>query len=100
MRPVLGPVGLRGLQAARRDAISSPRVRMRMKRSRSKLALRLGLSVGLAWSSAGCNRSGSSAEGGAAAPISPEMKKKADENLKDYAQRAAARAKARRTTQP
>jgi hypothetical protein len=28
------------------------------------------------------------------------MKKKADENLKDYAQRAAARAKARRTTQP
>jgi hypothetical protein len=71
---------------------------MRMNRSRSRLALGLGLSLVVAWSSAGCNGSGSSA--GTAAPISPEMKKKVDENLKDYAQRAAARAKAQRSNPP
>jgi hypothetical protein len=71
---------------------------MQTKRSRSTLALQLGLALVTAWSSAGCNGSGSSA--GTAAPISPAMKKKADENLKDYAQRAAARAKAQRSKQP
>jgi hypothetical protein len=72
---------------------------MRMIRSRSRLTLGFGLALAIAGFSAGCNGSGSSGGGGMAAPISPEMKKKVADNLKDYAQRAAARAKARRSTQ-
>jgi hypothetical protein len=71
-----------------------------MKRSRSGRALWLALSMVVAGSLAGCDGPGSSGGAGTAAPISPRMKKKVDENLKDYAQRAAARAKARRSTQP
>jgi hypothetical protein len=73
---------------------------MRMNRSRSRPSLGLGLALAIAWSSAGCNGSGSSGGDGMAAPISPEMKRKVDDNLKGYAQRAAARAKAQRSTQP
>ena len=71
---------------------------MRTNRSRSMLPFGLGLSLGLAWSSAGCD--GLAPPGGTAAPISPQMKKKTDENLKDYAGRAAARARAQRSKQP
>jgi hypothetical protein len=52
------------------------------------------LALALAWPSAGCDGSGSS--GGMAAPVSPEMKKKVADNLKDYPRRAAARAKVQR----
>ena len=67
-------------------------------RSRSRIAVLLGLIAGLGGTSVGCGGSGS--EGGNAAAISPLMKKKADENLKGYAARAAARALERRSKVP
>ena len=69
-----------------------------MRTRRSRQTLTLGLSLALACSSAGCDGPGSS--GGMAAPISPEMKKKVADNLKDYPRRAAARAKAQRAARP
>ncbi len=73
---------------------------MHQKRSRPTRSVRLVLSMLVAGSAAGCGGSGSSDAGGTAAAISPAMKKKVDENLKGYAQRAAAREKARRSPQP
>jgi hypothetical protein len=67
-------------------------------RSRSRIPVLLGLAVGLGGLSAGCGPPASG--GGTAAAISPEMKKKTDENLKGYAARAAARAQARRSNTP
>jgi Protein of unknown function (DUF1559) len=69
---------------------------MLTQRSRLRLILRLGLSLVMAWSMAGCG--GASSAGATAAPISPEMRKKVDENLNGDDQRAAARAKAQRST--
>jgi hypothetical protein len=71
---------------------------MLANRSRSRIVVLLGLAAGLGGPSAGCDRPGS--EGETAAAISPQMKKKADENLKGYAARAAARAQARRSKAP
>jgi hypothetical protein len=68
------------------------------KRSRARIVVLLSLTAGLGGWSLGCERPGSS--GGTAAPISPEMKKKVDENLKGYAGRAAARAQAGRSKAP
>ena len=56
------------------------------------------MAAGLGGPSAGCGGPGT--EGGTAAAISPQMKKKADENLKGYAGRAAARAEERRSQTP
>jgi hypothetical protein len=67
-------------------------------RSRSRIVVLLGLGAGLVGWSLGCERPGSG--GGTAAPISPEMKKKVDENLKGYPGRAAAHAQARRSKTP
>jgi hypothetical protein len=69
---------------------------MLTQRSRLRLILRLGLSLVMAWSMAGCD--GASSANGSAAPISPAMRKKVDENLKGYAKQAAAPAKAQRST--
>ena len=71
---------------------------MLANRSRSKVAFLFGLIAGLGGPSAGCG--GPDSEGGTAAAISPLMKKKADENLKGYAARAAARALERRSKVP
>jgi hypothetical protein len=74
---------------------------MRMTRTRSRLALRLGLALAAACSPAGgCGGPGWSGGEGTAAPISPAMKKKVVENLKDYPKRAAERARARRSARP
>ncbi len=67
-------------------------------RSRSRIAVLLGLIAGLGGPSAGCG--GPGPEGGTAAAISPLMKKKAEDNLKGYAARAAARALERRSKAP
>jgi hypothetical protein len=67
-------------------------------RSGLRIAVLLGLVVGLGGPSAGCGGPGD--EGGTAAAISPQMKKKADENLKGYAARAAARAQEGRSKAP
>jgi hypothetical protein len=69
---------------------------MLTQRSRLRLILRLGLSLVMASSMAGCD--GASSANGTAAPISSAMRKKVDENLKGYAQRAAAPAKLLRST--
>ncbi len=58
----------------------------------------LGLVAGLGGPSAGCGGPGS--EAGTAAAISPGLKKKADESLKGYAARAAARAREGRSKAP
>jgi hypothetical protein len=71
---------------------------MLANRLRSRIAVLLGLAAGLGGPSAGCDRPGF--EGGTAAAISPQMKQKADENLKGYAARAAARAQERRSKTP
>ena len=67
-------------------------------RSGSRIAVLLGVAAGLGGPSTGCDRPGSA--GGTAAAISPQMKKKVDENLKGYPARAAARAQAQRSKTP
>jgi hypothetical protein len=69
---------------------------MLTQQSRLRLILRLGFSVVMAWSMAGWD--GASSANGTAAPIRPAMRKKVDENLKGYAQRAATAAEAQRST--
>jgi hypothetical protein len=71
---------------------------MLANRSGSRIPVLLGLAVGLGGLSAGCGPAASG--GGTAAAISPEMKKKTDENLKGYPARAAARAQERRSKAP
>ena len=66
-----------------------------MLANRSRIAILLVVAAGLGGPSAGCGGPGT--EAGTAAAISPQMKKKADENLKGYAGRAAARAQERRS---
>lgn len=68
---------------------------MRARPSRSRTVVPLGLALALVGPSTGCDRRGDA--GGTAAPISPQMKKKVEENLKGYPARAAARAQARRS---
>jgi hypothetical protein len=65
---------------------------MQAKRSLPGKAVLIGVALGASGWSTGCGQPGSSR--GTAAAISPEMKKKTDDKLKDYAQRAAERAKA------
>ncbi len=71
---------------------------MEAKRSMRRMVLAIAAGLGTASGSTGCDQSSSSP--GTAAAISPEMKKKVADNLKDYPQRAAARAQSQRSKKP